>query len=147
MSSCTWCSEFHWTNICILNYRLRKPNNAYRIRLLCSHWTCCWTCTSLESCSGIITWFVVDKTILTSYYWTICTSLNTANSLYEIIIQLEVRVEWQIFIIWDKFVTRLCHQKLHTFIHSNSALCALLYFTLKDVLTKYTPLKFNTFIK
>ena len=30
---------------------------------------------------------------------------------------------------------------------SGSALSALLYFKLKDVLTEYTPLKFNTFIE
>ena len=30
---------------------------------------------------------------------------------------------------------------------SGSALSVLLYFTLKDVLTEDTPLKFNTFIK
>ena len=38
------------------------------------------------------------------------------------------------------------HQELHTFIQSRSALSVLLYYTLKDVLTKDTPLKLNTFI-
>ena len=46
----------------------------------------------------------------------------------------------------------ICHQT-HTksyilsYKWSGSALSVLLYFTLKDVLTEDTPLKFNTFIK
>ena len=39
------------------------------------------------------------------------------------------------------------HQELYTFIQSGSVLSVLLYFTLKDVLTEDTPLKFNTFIE
>ena len=47
------------------------------------------------------------------------------------------------------FVIRLSPRALyfHTNYVSGSALSVLLYFTLKDVLTEDTPLKFNTFIE
>ena len=46
------------------------------------------------------------------------------------------------------YLSRDPHQELYTFIQTgSSALSVLLYFTLKDVLTEGTPLKFNTFIE
>ena len=46
----------------------------------------------------------------------------------------------------------ICHETLTkscilSYKRSGSALSVLLYFTLKDVLTEDTPLKFNTFIE
>ena len=46
----------------------------------------------------------------------------------------------------------ICHETLTkscilSYKQSGSALSVLLYFTLKDVLTEGTPLKFNTFIE
>ena len=47
--------------------------------------------------------------------------------------------------ICHKSLTKSC---LYTFIQtSGSVLSVLLYFTLKDVVTEGTPLKFNTFIE
>ena len=47
------------------------------------------------------------------------------------------------------YLSRDAHQELYTFKKkpSGSALSVLLYFTLKDVLTEDTPLKFNIFIE
>ena len=47
------------------------------------------------------------------------------------------------------YLSQDSHQELYmcTFIKSGSALSVLLYFTLKDLLTENTPLKFNTLIE
>ena len=60
-------------------------------------------------------------------------------------IQLQVRVEWQIqhqaeCYICHKTLTKSC---IFLYKQSVSALSVLLYFTLKDLLTEDTPLKFN----
>ena len=52
----------------------------------------------------------------------------------------------------DEAQCYICHETLTkscilSYKRSGSALSVLLYFTLKDVLTEDTPLKFNTFIE
>ena len=55
-----------------------------------------------------------------------------------------MRVEWQIYRV-AVFVTRLLQRDVYFPIKSNgSALSVLLHSTLKEVLAKYTSLKFNT---
>ena len=59
---------------------------------------------------------------------------------------------WVANIAWGEAVLYFCHETLTkscilSYKWSGSALSVLLYFTLKDVLTEDTPLKFNTFIE
>ena len=57
-----------------------------------------------------------------------------------------MRVEWQIYRV-AMFVTRLLQKDVYFPTKpSGSALSVLLHSTLKEVLVKYTSLKFNTFI-
>ena len=62
-------------------------------------------------------------------------------------VQLEVRVERQI--LYDKAECYICHKTLTNsctcIFHTKKQQClsVLLYFTPKEVLTKYTSLKFN----
>ena len=55
-------------------------------------------------------------------------------------------------IAWGEAECYICHETLTkncilSYKQSGGALSVLLYFTLKDVLTEGTPLKFNTFIE
>ena len=59
---------------------------------------------------------------------------------------------WVANIAWGEAECYICHETLTkscilTYKRSGNALSVLLYFTLKDVVTEDTPLKFNTFIE
>ena len=56
--------------------------------------------------------------------------------------------QWQISVIWGKawvlYLSQDSHQELYIpYERNNSAWSVLLYFTLKEVFTKYASLKFN----